>query len=116
MLTLPVLVPFVGAAISLLLSRNYRVQRVVGMTSLAIVLASAIVILEHSRQGPFVLEVGGWAAPVGISLVADPYCITVDFDTLDDNAVTVRERDTMRQERIGIDRVTEFLAGKLIGC
>lgn len=70
-LTLPVLVPFVGAAFSLLLSRNYRVQRVVGMTSLAIVLVSAFVILEHSRQGPFVLEVGGWAAPVGISLVAD---------------------------------------------
>ncbi len=48
--------------------------------------------------------------------IGTPYCITVDFDTLDDNAVTVRERDTMRQERIGIDRVTEFLAGKLIGC
>ncbi|WP_028821373.1 Na+/H+ antiporter subunit D [Propionimicrobium lymphophilum] len=70
-LALPVLVPFVGAAISLLLPRNYRVQRVVGMSSLGIVLAASVVILWHSRLGPFVLDVGGWAAPVGISLVAD---------------------------------------------
>lgn len=48
--------------------------------------------------------------------IGTPYCITVDFDTLDDDAVTIRERDTMRQERIGIDKVKEFLAGKLIGC
>ena len=33
--------------------------------------------------------------------IGTPFCITVDFDTLTDNAVTVRERDSMRQERIG---------------
>jgi glycyl-tRNA synthetase len=48
--------------------------------------------------------------------IGTPFCVTVDFDTLTDNAVTVRERDTMSQERIGIDSVREYLAGKLIGC
>ena len=37
--------------------------------------------------------------------IGTPYCVTVDFDTLDDDAVTVRERDSMRQDRIGLDRV-----------
>ena len=32
--------------------------------------------------------------------IGTPYCVTVDFDTLDDNAVTIRERDTMKQERV----------------
>jgi glycyl-tRNA synthetase len=41
--------------------------------------------------------------------------VTVDFDTLTDNAVTVRERDSMRQERIGIDQVQSYLEGRLTG-
>jgi glycyl-tRNA synthetase len=45
--------------------------------------------------------------------IGTPYCVTVDFDTLEDNAVTVRDRDTMEQERIGIDKVESYLAGKL---
>ncbi len=36
--------------------------------------------------------------------IGTPYCVTVDFETLEDHAVTVRERDTMAQERIGLDR------------
>ena len=48
--------------------------------------------------------------------IGTPYCVTVDFDTLEDQAVTVRERDTMTQERIGLDQVASYLAGKLIGC
>ena len=48
--------------------------------------------------------------------IGTPYCITVDFDSLEDNAVTVRDRDTMEQIRIPIDEVQGFLAGKLIGC
>jgi len=39
--------------------------------------------------------------------------VTVDFDTLDDQAVTVRERDSMSQERVGLDAVTGYLAAKL---
>jgi glycyl-tRNA synthetase len=48
--------------------------------------------------------------------IGTPYCVTVDFDTLDDNAVTVRERDSMAQERIGLDQVEAFLATRLLGC
>ena len=48
--------------------------------------------------------------------IGTPYCVTVDFDTLEDDAVTVRERDTMTQERVSLDKVTEYLAPKLIGC
>ncbi len=45
--------------------------------------------------------------------IGTPYCVTFDFDSLDDHAVTVRDRDTMAQDRISIDRVAEYLAGKL---
>jgi glycyl-tRNA synthetase len=48
--------------------------------------------------------------------IGTPYCITVDFDTLDDNAVTIRERDTMQQERVALDQVERYLAGQLPGC
>ncbi len=48
--------------------------------------------------------------------IGTPYCVTVDFDTLDDQAVTVRERDTMQQERVAIDQVQSYLAQRLIGC
>jgi len=42
-----------------------------------------------------------------------PYCITVDSGTLSDNTVTIRERDTMRQERIGKDRIAEYIKSNL---
>jgi glycyl-tRNA synthetase len=48
--------------------------------------------------------------------IGTPYCVTVDFDTLDDNAVTIRERDTMKQERIAIDQVRPYFAERLLGC
>ncbi|WP_341241903.1 His/Gly/Thr/Pro-type tRNA ligase C-terminal domain-containing protein, partial [uncultured Nocardioides sp.] len=38
------------------------------------------------------------------------------FDTLDDHAVTVRERDTMAQERIGLDRISAYFAEKFLGA
>jgi glycyl-tRNA synthetase len=41
--------------------------------------------------------------------VGTPFCVTVDFDTLEDRQVTVRERDSMRQERLPIDNVVAFL-------
>ncbi len=44
-----------------------------------------------------------------------PYCITVDVDSLSDKKVTVRDRDTMKQERIGVAKVKECLAEKLKG-
>ena len=48
--------------------------------------------------------------------IGTPFCVTVDFDTLDDQAVTIRERDTMAQERVALDKVADYLAPRLIGC
>ncbi len=45
--------------------------------------------------------------------IGTPFCVTIDFETLQDNAVTVRERDSMRQERVGLDQVETFLRGQL---
>ncbi|WML36302.1 glycine--tRNA ligase [Clostridium sp. OS1-26] len=42
-----------------------------------------------------------------------PYCITVDFDTLEDDTVTIRDRDTMQQFRIKIDEIKDFIKGKM---
>lgn len=45
--------------------------------------------------------------------VGTPYCITIDFDTLEDNCVTIRDRDTMKQQRISIDNLKHFLENRL---
>jgi glycyl-tRNA synthetase len=47
--------------------------------------------------------------------IGTPFCITVDFDTLDDQAVTIRERDTMAQERVSLDKVQGYLFERLNG-
>ena len=41
--------------------------------------------------------------------IGTPYCVTVDFESLEDGAVTVRDRDTMEQERVKIGEVVEYL-------
>ena len=48
--------------------------------------------------------------------IGTPFCITVDFDSLEDQAVTVRERDSMTQERIGIDSLMSWLGARLPAC
>ena len=45
--------------------------------------------------------------------IGTPYCVTIDFDTLDDQAVTVRERDTMTQERIPIVGLVDYLSEQI---
>ena len=45
--------------------------------------------------------------------IGTPFCITVDFDSLEDNAVTIRDRDTMQQERVAIDKVAEIIQDRL---
>ncbi|MBK26478.1 MAG: glycine--tRNA ligase [Halobacteriovorax sp.] len=45
--------------------------------------------------------------------IGTPFCLTVDFDTLEDQAVTVRDRDSMSQERISLDNVVNYLNDKL---
>ena len=44
--------------------------------------------------------------------IGTPYCITIDFDTLNDDTVTIRERDSMQQERIPVSEVARVVAGK----
>jgi glycyl-tRNA synthetase len=45
--------------------------------------------------------------------VGTPFCVTIDFDTLEDRQVTVRERDTMTQERLPIENLAAFLGERL---
>lgn len=45
--------------------------------------------------------------------IGTPFCITVDFDSLEDKAVTVRDRDTMKQERVNLVEIENFLSSKL---
>ena len=44
--------------------------------------------------------------------IGTPFCITYDFDSLEDGCVTVRDRDSMEQERVAIDKLTEYLLSK----
>jgi glycyl-tRNA synthetase len=48
--------------------------------------------------------------------IGTPYCVTVDFETLEDEAVTVRDRDSMRQERVSITALEQFLSERLPPC
>ena len=48
--------------------------------------------------------------------IGTPYCVTVDFDTLEDDAVTIRDRDTMEQVRVPLAEVQNWLATRLVGC
>ena len=45
--------------------------------------------------------------------VGTPFCVTVDFETLDDRAVTVRDRDTMVQERLPVEDLVAYLRERL---
>ena len=45
--------------------------------------------------------------------IGTPYCITVDFDTLEDNCVTIRDRDTMEQIRININELENWISEKV---
>ena len=45
--------------------------------------------------------------------IGTPYCVTIDFDTLEDNTVTIRDRDTMKQERISIDELKSYIEERI---
>ncbi len=45
--------------------------------------------------------------------IGTPFCVTIDFDSLEDQQVTVRERDSMQQERVAIDRLQDYLQTRL---
>ena len=45
--------------------------------------------------------------------IGTPFCITYDFDSIEDGCVTVRDRDTMQQERVPVDQLVDFINNKL---
>ena len=45
--------------------------------------------------------------------IGTPFCVTIDFDTLSDDTVTVRHRDTAKQDRISISKLTDYLSSQL---
>jgi glycyl-tRNA synthetase len=45
--------------------------------------------------------------------IGTPFCITIDFDTLDDDTVTVRDRDTQQQQRLNVTELDSFIANSL---
>jgi len=45
--------------------------------------------------------------------IGTPYCVTVDFDSLEDNCVTIRDRDSLTQERVPIDKVASLVSEKV---
>ena len=47
--------------------------------------------------------------------IGTPFAVTVDFESLEDNAVTIRERDTMSQERVSLDKLRDYLSAALVG-
>ncbi|MEV0809547.1 Na+/H+ antiporter subunit D [Micromonospora sp. NPDC050200] len=72
LVSLPVVVPLLGAALTLILANLPRLQRTVSVVALTGNLVVAVALLvEAYRHGPVVTQLGGWRAPVGIVLVAD---------------------------------------------
>jgi len=48
--------------------------------------------------------------------IGTPWCVTIDFESLGNNDVTVRDRDTMKQERVAIEELAEYFKNKLLEC
>ena len=69
---LPVILPLVGAGLTLVLSRHPRAQRLVSIVTLSsVALIAAALAVIADREGPQALWIGAWAEPLGIALVAD---------------------------------------------
>ncbi|MEG3616297.1 Na+/H+ antiporter subunit D [Isoptericola haloaureus] len=68
---LPVLVPLFAAGLTLALHRYANVQRTISVVALVAATAASVGLVFAADGGPVVVDVGGWAAPVGIALVAD---------------------------------------------
>ncbi|HQY32490.1 Na+/H+ antiporter subunit D [Actinotalea sp.] len=79
---LPVVLPLFAAGLALALWRHGRAQGVISVVALTLSLAASVGLLVASDSGPLVVDIGGWAAPVGIDLVADrlsALMLTVSF-------------------------------------
>ena len=76
--------------------------------------------VQSSLQGKFRVEYDQTGGHIGRRYrrqdeIGTPFCITVDFETLNDRAVTIRKRDTMEQERVAIAGLTERLTALVAG-
>ncbi len=71
MLPVPVLLPLLAAGIALVLASRPRMQQLISLVTLITVLVVGIFLAIGANSGPIVLDVGSWAAPIGITLVAD---------------------------------------------
>jgi glycyl-tRNA synthetase len=72
--------------------------------------------VQSSLQGRFRVEYDQTGGHIGRRYrrqdeIGTPFCVTVDFDTLNDRAVTIRQRDSTQQERVAIPGLSERLAG-----
>ena len=45
--------------------------------------------------------------------IGTPFCLTYDFDSLEDGCVTIRDRDTMKQERVKIEKLVKYIKEKI---
>jgi len=68
---LPVVLPLTGAGLALALWRHARAQRLISLVALSLTLVASIALLVRADSAPLIVDVGGWSAPVGITLVAD---------------------------------------------
>ena len=78
LVAVPVVLPLLGAAVSILVGRSRLAQRVLGVGVLAtVVVASAVLLVVVDRDGTIVARAGDWPAPLGITLVADRFAVTM---------------------------------------
>jgi multicomponent Na+:H+ antiporter subunit D len=73
LLLVPVLLPYVGAALAVLLRSDVRAQRAISLVVTATIVATAVVLAVVTLDGPLAVRVGGWPAPIAITLVADTF-------------------------------------------
>ncbi len=71
MLPIPVLLPLLGAGLTLVVGRRPRLQQLIALAVLSATTAVAAVLAVAANAGPVVLDVGSWSAPIGVTLVAD---------------------------------------------
>ncbi|SDB91599.1 multisubunit sodium/proton antiporter, MrpD subunit [Sanguibacter gelidistatuariae] len=68
---LPVVMPLFAAGLTLALYRHPRAQRIISVVALSLMVVAGVGLLVLADSGPVIVDIGGWAAPVGIDLVAD---------------------------------------------
>lgn len=77
MLPVPVLLPLLSAGLALVVGRRPRLQQLIALVVLATTTVVSVVLAVAANAGPVVLDVGSWAAPIGITLVADRLSATM---------------------------------------